>query len=116
MPSDIIVWPDLKSKVPRIDQALKQALAEAENEGHRLGFEKGQKEGREAADIELAELRVRYGEAVRKLDATRLTVEAEQVRWRVEVQIDDVFHLGEEVRIGNLEVVLAAVGPQGVLQ
>ena len=78
--SDTIVWPDLKSKIPRIDQALKQALAEAEKEGHRQGFEKGEKEGREAADVELAELRAHYGEAVKKLDATRLAVEAGQVR------------------------------------
>ena len=43
-------------------------------------------------------------------------VEAEQVVRRVEIKIDDVFHFGEEIRIGYLEVVLPTVGAQGVLQ
>jgi len=78
--SETIIWPDLKSRVPHINHALKQALAEAEEEGHRQGFERGQQDGRAAADVELAELRERYGDAVRKLDATRLKVGADQVR------------------------------------
>ncbi len=78
--SETIIWPDLKNRIPHINQALKLALAEAEEEGHRQGFERGQEAGRAAADVELAELRVRYGDAVRDLDATRLTIETDQVR------------------------------------
>ncbi len=78
--SETIVWPDLKNRVPHINQALKHALAEAEKEGHQQGFEHGQQAGRAAADVELAELRIRYGNAVRDLAATRLTVEADQIR------------------------------------
>ena len=78
--SETIIWPDLKTRVPHINQALKSAMAEAETEGHRQGFEQGQEAGRAAADVELADLRVRYGNAVRNLDATRLAVDADQVR------------------------------------
>ena len=78
--SETIVWPDLKSRVPHINQALKLELAKAAEEGHLQGFEQGQKDGRAAADVELADLRERYADAVRNLDATRLRVEADQVR------------------------------------
>ncbi|MCZ6642569.1 MAG: FliH/SctL family protein [Gammaproteobacteria bacterium] len=78
--SETIIWPDLKSRVPHINQALKRALAEAEEEGHRQGFERGQEAGRAAAEVELIELRARYGDAVRTLDATRLSVGADQIR------------------------------------
>ena len=80
MSSNAVVWPDLKSKIPRINLALKQAFAEAEEQGHQQGFENGQKAGREAAAAELSELRDRYGKAVQTLDVMRLKVEADQVR------------------------------------
>ena len=36
-------------------------------------------------------------------------IETVQVLRRIEIDVNDVFHFGEEVGIGNLEVVLAAV-------
>ena len=39
-------------------------------------------------------------------------VEAIQVLGRIQIEIHDRFHLGEEIRIGDLQVVAVAVGPQ----
>ena len=43
-------------------------------------------------------------------------VKAIQVLWRIRITGDDMFHFGKEIRIGDLQVVLAAVGPQGMLR
>jgi len=52
--------------------------------------------------------------ALEGLDAGAF-VEAEEIRRRVEIEVDDVLHLGEEVRVGDLEIVPAAMGSQGML-
>jgi len=47
---------------------------------------------------------------------TRAFIKTIQVLRRVEIEFDDVFHLGEEIRIGYLKVILAAVRSQHMFQ
>jgi len=54
-------------------------------------------------------------ETVEGLNA-RALVETIQILRGVGITFDDMFHFGKEIRIGDLEVVLMAVGPKGVFQ
>ena len=53
-------------------------------------------------------------EAFEGLDAGAFVI-AVEVFGRVELAADDVLHLGEEIRIGDLQIVLAAVGLEDML-
>jgi hypothetical protein len=61
----------------------------------------------------------RYGqggrETVEGLNARALVETIQILRW-IGITFDDMFHFGKEIRIGDLEVVLAAVGPKGMFQ
>jgi hypothetical protein len=61
----------------------------------------------------------RYGqgrcETVEGLNA-RALVETIQILRGVGITFYDMFHFGKEIRIGDLEVVLTAVGPKGMFQ
>jgi hypothetical protein len=61
----------------------------------------------------------RYGqggrETVEGLNA-RALVEAIQILRGIGITFDDLFHFGKEIRIGDLEVVFAAVGSKGMFQ
>lgn len=46
----------------------------------------------------------------------RALVETIQILRGIGITSDDLFHFGKEMRIGDLEVVLAAVGPKGMFQ
>ena len=46
----------------------------------------------------------------------RALVETIQTLRGIGITSDDVFHFGKEIRIGDLEVVLTAVGPKGMFQ
>ena len=48
------------------------------------------------------------GDSFERLNACAF-IETVQIFRRVEIKIDDVFHFREEIRIGNLQVILAAV-------
>ena len=78
--SDQFVWPDLKDKIPHIRHTLKQALSNAEEEGHQAGFQRGLVDGREEAEQAMAELKARFAAAVEDLRSAKLSLEAEQVR------------------------------------
>jgi hypothetical protein len=49
------------------------------------------------------------------LDA-RALVETIQILRGIGITLEDRFHFGKEIRIGDLEVVLTAMGPKGMIQ
>jgi hypothetical protein len=46
----------------------------------------------------------------------RTFIETVEILWRVGITSDDMLHLGKEIRIGDLQVVFAPMGSQGMLQ
>jgi hypothetical protein len=49
-------------------------------------------------------------ETVESLDTCALVETVQVVRW-IGIETDDMFHLWEKIRIGNLQVIFSAVGP-----